>query len=468
MSKQYKPRILVDMINPIIPPPRYFGFHPGYQTAFRRAQQNAQSIEERFHAMRGAEVPVTDFCDSRHPETILIPRNRPLMATDTWGEYAVPRLPFFFSSHEFWINQDEHPLWKALHHPSLFRMQGISQLGALLPAQQELDARLVYPFMPFRHSRWLHLMLAAAMADVLLARAGWDLTRRSAPVLTVATHDIALPAGGDTVKRIDPEILDEEAAYASTMDDWGLGSAWRDPFNFDLSQAAEWVLNKGFIGQLLDIVDKLSYVTYDCYYLGYAAPGSVRSWCIRHPLVMNVWLDCRCSADERVWGFTNPQRLFNFLMLRALEHSELLLNPASRFLDTHLAKFVRPLYQNGQITAQMLRQWTDDQLIRFLEEQHAGSNVALNYVEPHAFAWKRFGSPVERQAFVDRCGHTIDHCEDRTGFNTGLEWPVFTDATRTQWKPLHACLTRHERALLEHQSQTIAGYYAYWKRPDMS
>lgn len=467
MSKQ-KFLFWADMVHPMVPPPRYFGCHPGYQAAFRRSSKKSRSVADRFRAMAGQEISVMTFADPRHPETVLVPRNRPLIATDGFHDPATPRLPFFFSSYDLWIDQDEQPLWQALHHPALFRMQGISELGALIPDFFDQAQYLYFIGMPFTHNRWSHLMLAAAMADVLLARSGWDIQRRAAPVLTVATHDLALPAGGDTVKRVDPPVLDEEAAYAETLAQWGLADGWRVRFNFDVTQASAWVRNEGMIGQLLDIVDKLSYVTYDCYYAGYATDGAIRRWCVRHPLVMNVWQDCGLSSDGTTWGFADAERLYHFLVLRALEHDELLLNPASRFLDTHLSTFVRPLYQRGVITAAMLRQWTDQELIWFLEKKYPTADVSLNSIEPAHFTWRRFASAHQRRGFIDQCGHPIDHTEDRTGFNSCIDWPVFTDRARSRWRPLHDCISQPRTDYLLHLSRRTAGYYAYWKRPAVS
>jgi len=237
---------------------------------------------------------------------------------------------------------------------------------------------------------------------------------------------------------------------------------WQSQFGFDVDQAHAWVNNEGSLGFLLDVVDKLSYVALDCFHTGFFVNGDIRQLCIDKPLVLDVWQDIHVSPDRSQWGFADPMRSYWFLLLRAYEHRELLFNPNSRFLDTHVAKFVAPLYRSGKISAATLRSWTDDDLIRFLEQRYAHHEISPRLVKPGSFNWKRFHSPEKRSQFLQTCGHAIDHCEDCTGFTTGYDWPVFTDKTFKHNAPLHSFLKPQLVDLLQNQSRMIEGYYVYW------
>ena len=188
------------------------------------------------------------------------------------------------------------------------------------------------------------------LAEVILARNDFSSKERAPIVLTIGCHDIATPAGGDSIKRIDPKELDEENNFYYILKRHGLIEKWKKHYGFDIKKACSWIKNKGIIGRLLDILDTISYVSLDCYYLGDIHNGTVRQYCLENPLFIDVWQDIQFTSDKKRFGFKSPNRLFTFLLARAYEHQELLLNPEARRLDFYLTKLTKPLYKKGIIT----------------------------------------------------------------------------------------------------------------------
>src|SRR3989344_5328417 len=334
--------------------PEGFGAHPDFLKDFNSYREKIGTLP--WNLLMGEEISLSALADPRHPEVFVIPRDRHLSVVDEWGDvigFMQTRFPF--SSTDFYANLTEGKgvFGELFHCNPFYRLGDIVQLGYLVPPHPDDwldDQRIAYMVPAFRHTRWVHSLVAAILLEVILARNGFSGKEKDPAVLTVACHDVAMPAGGDSVKRVDPENLDEEKNFSWVMEKSGLVEKWAKRFGFQLDLAQQWVRNEGLFGRLLDVVDKLSYTALDCYAIGRERPGKIRSLCAVFPLIMDVWQDIRFTEDRTAFAFTNAQRLFNFLLLRAYEHDEFLFNPYSRALDLFLKKKVQPLYDAGFIT----------------------------------------------------------------------------------------------------------------------
>jgi hypothetical protein len=208
----------------------------------------------------------------------------------------------------------------------------------------------------------------------------------------------------------------------------------------------------------------MSYTTIDCYYFGSCYPSEVRKYCLKHPLFIDVWEDIR-FINEQEFAFTNPNRLFAFLMARALGHQELYQNPAARILDFFLTKLIQPLYQQGIITKENLLLWTTQQLEFELPKHYPpDKEVRPTYVTPGEYQWRWFPSEEELQDFCQK--QKVDHTEHLKGFDSGLDWPVFSDKIHSQIVPLAEVLDREQISQLTEIVNSTIGYYAYWHTPD--
>ena len=441
-----------------LPAPFGFGHHPKFERSFRTHLEQLRQGN-----FSHGEVSLSQLADSRHPEVFIIPRDRLLYVVDEWGDtigFEKTILPF--SSTDFYADRDEEGgLFCELDHSeAFFRLGGISQLGYLVPPRpDELDKSVSISYMvpPFSHTRWVHSLLVAILMEIILSRNGFSKEERDPVVLTAGSHDIATPAGGDSIKRVDPKNLHEEEGFAWVLEHHGLAKRWAEQFGFNLSLAKDWVKGRGIFGQLLDVLDKISYTALDCYQLGRVRPGEVRSLCLKHPLIVDVWQDIQFTPDRANFFFSRPERLFRFLLLRAYEYQELLFNPYSRALDLFLKKLVQPLYRKGIITKEQLLTGDDKWLERVLDKYYP--EEIKGYIEPEELSWKRFGTAREQREFAKTLGKRADHAERIAGFSTGLDWSVLKEGKIVS---LRETTTPAKVKLLERIVASTRGYYVYY------
>lgn len=457
------------LLSSCLPAPFGFGQHPDFERDFRKRRNQVHDcfskgeISKGIEGIMGKEISLSELSNPLHPEVFIIPRDRFLFVVDAWGDaVGLQRTMFPFSSTDFYVEVDEEGLFYELWHAEPFwRLSYISQLGYLVPPRPEeldKDISIVFLLPAFPHNRAVHSLLVAVLMEVVLARNGFSQEARAPIVLTAGCHDIGIPAGGDSVKRVDPKNLDEEKTFAWVFKRYGLAKRWREQFGFNLATAKEWVENKGVFGQLLDVIDKICYTALDCYHLGFVRPGKVRDFCLKHPLVMDVWQDIQFAPDKTTFAFSQPENLFRFLLLRAYEYQELLYNPYSRALDLFLKKLVQPLYRKGIITKQQLLVHNDEWLGMLLESYYP--QEVKHFIEPEELSWKRFETAEEQRKFRAKLGKRVDHAEHIAGFATGLDWLVFSQG---RVMPLRQAISQDKVELLEEIVALTQGYYVYYR-----
>jgi len=448
--------------------PRTFGEHPDLRTkqkAIRRHMRRHGEIktaEKAVEAIGGRETSVMEFADSRHPEVFIIPRDEHIFVIDDFGDpIGFQQWMFPFSSTDFYVDLDGEGLFHTLtSYEAFWRLSGISQLGYLVPPRPEeweKDYTIIYLTHQFPHSRGLHSLLVAILMEVILARNDFPQKARIDKVLTAGCHDIAIPAGGDSVKRVDPKELDEEKNFAWSIRHYGLTKKWSEQFGFNLSFAQKMVKNQGLFGRLLDAIDKICYTALDCYHVGRQRPGKIRDFCLTHPLVMDVWQDIKFTADRTEFAFIDAERLFRFLLLRAYEFQELLYNPYSRALDCLLKNLVKPLYEQKVITKKQLLTHNDDWLKMALDHYYPG--VLGHFIEPENLSCKKFETAQEQTAFSVEAGNKLSHTEYIGGFNTGLDLLVFDQGRVISLKEV---ISQDKKEQLEEISRSTKGYYVYY------
>lgn len=436
--------------------PFSFGYHPKFERS-RRSHFRRVSL--------GKRISLDKLSDSRHPEVFIIPRNRFLFVVDEWDDaIGFERISFPFSSTDFYVNRDdEEKLFYELDHAEpFFRLGRISQLGYLVPPRPDdldKDVSIAYTTPSFHHTRWLHSILVAVLMEIVLARNGFSPAERAPLVLTAGCHDIAMPAGGDSVKRVDPENLDEEKNFGWILNRDGLSEKWNKQFGFNLALAEGWVRGNSLFGRFLDVIDKMAYTAIDCYALGREREGQVRRFCLKYPLVMDVWQDIRFTLDRTEFFFSRPERLFHFLLLRAYEFQELLYNPYSRALDLFLKKLVKPLYKRGIITKEQLLTG-DDWWLESVLRQYYPDRMKC-YIEPDELSWQKFDTVKEQQDFAKSLGEAVDHTDYVGQITTGLAWLVRKERKIVS---LREAIAPEETRLLEEVAGSVRGYYVYYRR----
>jgi HD superfamily phosphohydrolase len=449
------------------PRPKDFGDHPNRAKERKEASEraiNAKTMED-VEAFFGKKIALKELYNPLHPEVYIIPRDHYLHVVDQGDEpIGFQETDFPFSSTNFYVDFDRRGLFSEIYHSIPFiRLSGIAQLQSLVPENPDnyTGGKVSYLWPQFHHTRWIHSLLTAILMEIILARNGFGQKERVPMVIAAAYHDIAMPAGGDTIMRMDLQNLDEEKNFSYIMRLYGLDEQWKDEFGFDLKAAAKWVNGQGTIGQLLDILDKMSYTALDCNFFGWMKESKVRQHCQSHPTLMDVWEDIKLTEDKLFFAFCDAERLFDFLLLRAYEHQELLLNPYSRALDFLIEKLVKPLYQQDIITKNDLLLRDDTWLMHTLESIYPRDiSMSLLIEEPEELKWERFQTKKELDRFCQAIGDKLDHTDIIKGFSTGLDWPVLQSRTIV---PLRQLIPKEEVELIEDIVESVRGCYVYYK-----
>jgi len=258
----------------------------------------------------------------------------------------------------------------------LHRLNGVRQLASLHdPVIGEGECK-IYPT-PFHHTRYVHSLDVCAIATLIGKRCG--LSQNDFITLRVAaqSHDALTPAGGDTIKAIDWEGLDEDAHYPELF----LRPGWkefRDKYNISEAVLAETILGKGLLGSILDISDKLAYTGRDLEmflsknrYGGHAwenfgdSYDRMMSLISANPYPCSVW-DCAELKDGQL-VFTDKDRLADFFHIRALMFKILYNNASARFSEAgFVGEVAKVLYEDQVITRAELLEMTDEHLFNVI------------------------------------------------------------------------------------------------------
>ncbi|MDP3244942.1 MAG: HD domain-containing protein [bacterium] len=450
-----------------------FGSHPKTRARVKKRDDKfwkrvAKSSKKWHEAIAGKDVCYSHFFNPQHPDVFIIPRGRNIHLVDTYGDSAVlTMIKMPLSSTDFFIDfftgDEETNLFVELYHTNaFFRLGGISQLGYLIPPRPDdwLDKSVkISFFLPtFPHTRLTHCLLTGILMEVIMARNGFSKKERATPVLAAACHDIAMPAGGDSIMRIDPKNLSEEINFSWVLRNAGLDKSWAQMFGFDIESAARWVQGKDMFGRLLDVLDKISYTAIDCQHIGVVRPSKVRELGYQYPLMMDVWQDIRFNRDKTDFGFCDPERLFHFLLARAYEHVELLQNPYSRVLDFYLDQMVRPMYEAGVVNRETLLTCNDEWLNVLIGEYHKIDTICI--AQPELYSWRKFPTAQEADDFRRDIGMRFGHAEYLKGFKTGLDWQVYTK--KDKMIPLRFLISQAKVRQMERMVESVKGYYVYY------
>lgn len=458
----------MDLISdPIFPQekvPFSYGCHPKFEYSYRKFCKEMFERDEKGWLYEKNRVCLADIPKSGN--IYLVPRDKYIEVIDESESIVavgdLDKAMFPFSSHDFYADIFEDRYFRGLLNQAFYRLGEISQLGYLVPPRPEdWDKAITISYLvpAFPHTRWAHSRLVAFLMEVVLAAHGFTEKERLPIFLTVAYHDVAIPAGGDSIKRVAMEELDEENNFEWVLNHYELTQKWSEEYGFEIEKAKQWVKGRGLFGRLLDILDKMAYTALDCYHIGVNRPCQVRSFGLENPLVMDVWQDLKIKEDRSSFAFTNPDRLFNFLIFRAYEYVELLMNPYSRALDFFLQKLVQPLYEKGRITREQLLTHEDIWLHDVLRNCYPERSVWA-IIEPELISWKKFDTLEQLEKFCSE-NKGADHTEHIEGFNTCLDFKVYDGNKIASAREVFSAKQIQE---LEEANRQVKGYYVYYAK----
>jgi hypothetical protein len=358
------------------------------------------------------------------------------------------------SSFNLWIN-DSSVFFENLFSTEVFnRQNGINQLQNLTPRIERAMKDRVYFELPVcRHSRLLHATQVACLLYAITKKAGFNQNARKFFSAIGAYHDAATPAGGDAVMRINREKLSEEINFSRVLKTNGLESDLK-ALGFDLEFAQACVDGKGNWGHMLDIVDKISYVSLDVYYLCSNVPKSIRVILRKNPLIIDVWQDI--NIGKQGIYFSNPERLYAFLFLRALLHHEFYYHPDCRKMEHIIFKEIKRLYDKSIINDEELVTHDDAWLMKKVYEHAPGIKPEMT---PDVVGWGKFASEQLCDEFIAKTNKQVIIKEFIKQFKTGLDWKVCHNG---ELAALQDVITKRSAEHLRQLSRCTSGWFVYY------
>lgn len=267
--------------------------------------------------------------------------------------------------------------------PRLHRLSWIKQLGYLQdPVVSDVSVH-GYP-LDFPHTRLAHVLDVLALITLVLYNNDIPSSLSHIAKIAALCHDALTPAGGDTIKLVDPQAFDEDVHFAEFLKNpqWEKYRKEKDISEKDLVATVQ---GKAVLGTILDICDKIAYVSRDvAMYQGRYSPSGpiaypqsyeeIHQLLVSHPYITSIWDVVKIIDGDVV--IVDAKRLYYFLKLRALLFQELYYHPGSRFKEFMISHvIVKYLYDNGEITRDQLLEMGDIQLGCYVDEKLGCNNV---------------------------------------------------------------------------------------------
>ncbi len=336
-----------------------------------------------------------------------------------------------------------------------WRQARISQLQNLFPSNNKRGVLIPIPF--FNHTRYNHALMVAMMGMAILEKAlkdGLQLKKKEiiSFVLACLYHDAATPAGGDQTKALFGKLLcEEENFFNHLLNSKNFVQKWKKY----LPLAQQYVLGKGKLGKLLDYLDKISYVLLDLHGLRFHTTARLAKFMKDNPFSGDVWLDINFANNGKLY-FSNPKKLHDFLLVRALMHVELYKNPASRKIEKLLAQKTAKLVEAKITSLEDFQKHDDQWLFQALEEN---GFFSCNVFDPDKIQFRKFDNEESCRNFGEILGQKLIAVESIGPFKTGLDWPV-----RFKGKiiPLNQAISQKQINQLAKLSNAKNGWYVYF------
>lgn len=296
----------------------------------------------------------------------LAARHRMLPEIDEVGE-TYCRLPF--SDFQRWTKEGDI-YERAFTNLPLGRLDGIRSLS-FLSSHNKLEEIIDH----YKQSRFEHVFLVSLLLGDILRRNGFSKEKVVLAELAGLLHDIGTPAFGDAAKKIDPKALNEEKFWWDCLDKTAKSFLRKHGgFKKDLDGI---IKNRGLNGQALDIVDRIVYTMIDLRSISEKLGGPllspdlifIKNFVGSNQKIGNIYKEVGIDQKRNEVFFKNPQSLAKFLLIRAVLHKDLYMNPISLGRDLFIAKLISPLYSrsgNSLLTPAKLRLLQDHKLFILL------------------------------------------------------------------------------------------------------
>lgn len=396
--------------------------------------------------------------NATHFEVTLVEREK---NAPSRGKYAffneADAIAMPFCSHDLFLKGYLTNILRHFFEEAVFlRQQHISQLENLTPPG---SAQKTFYFFPvFKHKRYDHAKMVAMMAAWMVVKWGFTWEEALTFVLAAAFHDAPTVAGGDAIRCAFDELC-EERNFLECLQRHGIDLKWQKR-GADPLEAQRHVDGRGKYAKHLECLDRISYTILDVYFLGGDTPDVLRKLLGRYRSFGDVWLDLCLDEQGRVY-FNNAERLYVFLLVRALMHVHLYKNPASRRIEHIVAKETRQLLKEGIISFEDLKREDDRWLSKVLEQN--GCQIR-RYMTPDIVNWKRFTEESACLAYAQKLGTRLVLTEQIKPFNPGLDYLTVGKAKKIL--PLEQVLAKEKVLQLRDLAREREGWYVYYYAHD--
>jgi HD superfamily phosphohydrolase len=311
--------------------------------------------------------------------------------------------------------------------PSLSRLQHINQLSQKRAHPSSVSQEL---FIPLNHNRYHHTLLVAAVGNQIL----FDNNLAHLGSLYTAAallHDVATPAYGDAAKKVDPLNLDEEDFWqeAITVEE----KLYLQELGLSLQDIDDVIHNKGMLGELLNVADRIAYVTLDAEKISEQtvltqqpdADLPLRKDIQNAGEIGEIYKHIKIDGDNVYCDDINLAE--QFLRLRANLFSKFYLYAPNQSKDSLISLLAKPLYTMGILTAESLRKMDDYELSCILREHYLPNGFLDGQIATTIAMWqpkyKSFTTNSERDEIISdlqACSYNIIGTEKlEKPFNTG-------------------------------------------------
>ncbi|MBI2195920.1 MAG: hypothetical protein HYU48_02650, partial [Candidatus Levybacteria bacterium] len=216
--------------------------------------------------------------------------------------FRIPNLALDFPLSELDGVNIENPLAKSLlRTATVKRLKGVSQLGLVITQKRHGRAHF--------HTRYQHIGTVTEIGERILRQNGFDEQEINLGVAAFILHDVGITAFGDSTKPLDPKNLEEEAHWREASNRRITTLLRRN--NISPQQVDAIIHNGGVLGKVLDIADRIAYVSRD----------------------LSAWIDDLPRIEE-AWG-SQPRDGGNFLMTTEERKALLRVEPTA-------AEWIRP------------------------------------------------------------------------------------------------------------------------------
>lgn len=393
---------------------------------------------------------------------------------------------------ERWFYEDEEA-YQAFEAFPIWRLQRIRQLSFLAYIGPRPEIQI---FQEFNHTRLEHTLTTTRIVETIFRR-----NYAPEPIVTLGVdssmaHDMATPALGDAAKQLDPESLDEENHWRDVLGD--KGKAFLESRGITLQQMDDAIHNRGLVGRVLDIADRISYVMLDLHNLINTTAVIVgqpsdllldyRDEIVRaltqDTNVGSIYRDVVVDWNTEDIYFTNPERLSRFLEIRALLNKHLYLHPVSQARDLRVIQALRPYYSSDEsdesmLTPSKLRRMGDEEVLNFLSEKHPELeegiyrnlgrhvNIFFAFVDWYPQYYERFTTEQEleerKKELEADSSLVIIGQKASKGFNPATDLRVMDDEGNIvpfrEYDP-------HCSGRIERIAEATKGHFLYWEDKD--